>query len=78
MIMERLESPPPEKMFKIPKNWLLERKRESANVSMPGIGIAESNLKMTNEKITKSTLFRKTVSVQISFILFKKFSIVFV
>ena len=74
-MIERLESPPPENIFKIPKNWLLVRKRLSSTVSIPGIGIAESNLKSTKAKSTKKTLFRRMVSVQINFILLKKFSI---
>src|SRR3989338_7724821 len=73
--MERLESPPPEKIFKIPKNWLLARKRLSSKVSIPGIGIAESSLKTTKAKSTNKTLFRKPTSVQINFILFQKFCI---
>src|SRR3989338_9152533 len=75
MIMERFESPPPENIFRMPKNWLLERKRLSARVSMPGIGIAESNLKTISDKNTNKTLFRRVVSVQTNFVLFKKFCI---
>src|SRR3990167_6659388 len=61
----------------IPGIDTLERKRFSSNVSMPGIGIAESNLKTTKAKNTNKTLFRRIVSVQISFILFQKFCIIY-
>ena len=77
MIIERLESPPPEKIFKIPKNWLLERNLDKATVSMPGIGIAERSLKTTRATKTNNTLFRNTLSVQINFILFQNDCIVF-
>jgi len=77
MMMERLESPPPEKMFKMPKNWLLDKNRSSATVSIPGIGIAESNLNIISAKKTNRTLLRKPASVQINFILFQKFCMCF-
>src|ERR1035437_1075358 len=78
MIMERVVSPPPENIFKIPKNWLLERNLLSSIVSTPGMGIEASNLKITKAKSTNKTLLRKVVSVQINFILFQKFCIFFV
>src|SRR3989344_3410973 len=75
MMMERLESPPPANIFRMPKNWLLERKRESSGVLIPGIGMAESKRKTIRAKNTNSTLLRRFVSVQINFILFQKFCI---
>src|SRR3990167_500304 len=75
MMMERLESPPPEKIFKMPKNWLLERNRFKARVSIPGIGIAASKRKTANAKRTKRTLLRKVLSVQTNLTLFQKFCI---
>nr|AKQ05747.1 hypothetical protein [uncultured Parcubacteria bacterium Rifle_16ft_4_minimus_31020] len=77
MIIDKLESPPPENIFKMPKNWLLDRKRLSSSVSMLGIGIVESSLNIINEKSTKRTLFLRVVSVQTNFSLFKKFCIYF-
>src|SRR3989344_6579389 len=75
MIMDRLESPPPANMFRIPKNWLLERNRASSGVLMPGMGTAESSRKIIRANKTNSTLLRRFVSVQINFILFQKFCI---
>src|SRR3989338_7344032 len=77
MMIERFESPPPEKMFRMPKNWLLERKRLSSRVSMPGMGMAARTRKTTKAKSTKRILLRRDMSVQISFILFQKFCIDF-
>jgi hypothetical protein len=76
IIIERFDKPPPENMFNIPKNWLFERNLFNATVSIPGIGIAERNLKSIKEKSTKSILFLRDFSVKANFILFKKFSIV--
>ena len=69
MIIDKLESPPPENIFKMPKNWLLARNRLSSTVSMPGIGIAASNLNTIKAAKTNKTLFLKILSVQINFIL---------
>jgi hypothetical protein len=75
--IERLESPPPEKIFSIPKNWLFERNLLSARVSIPGIGIAASNRNRIREPRTKSTFFLKDESFQTNFILLQKFPIYF-
>src|SRR3989344_7569237 len=75
IIMERLESPPPEKIFNIQKNWLPARNLLSSTASIPGIGIAERSRKTTSEKSTKMTLRRRDMSVQINFIFAKKFCI---
>ena len=57
MIMERLVNPPPEKMFKMPKNWLLERNLFSSTVSIPGIGIAAKTKTNSSFKLSKRWLY---------------------
>ncbi len=76
IIIDRLDSPPPEKTFKIPKNWLLDKKPARAGAFTPGIGIAAKILKTINAKSTNRILFRKVRSVQINFTLCQKFNIV--
>src|SRR3989344_7094409 len=58
--IERLESPPPEKIFKRPKNWLLEKKAASAFLSTPGIGTDARKRKSASAPMTKN--MRKRIS----------------
>src|SRR5258708_6623818 len=75
MMMDKLDNPPPENIFRMPKNWLLVRNLARAVLSMPGIGIEERSLKTISAKKTNSTFFLRDASVHISFILLKKFCI---
>ena len=77
MMIERLDKPPPEKIFKMPKNWLFDRNCESLTGSMPGIGIAAKTRKMIRAPKTKRILFRRLLSSQIILILFQIFCILF-
>ena len=77
MMIERFESPPPEKIFKIPKNWLLFKNLERATVSIPGIGIEARSLKTINEPSTNKIRFLKDGSTQINFTFSKNFCILF-
>lgn len=70
MIIEKEESPPPEKIFKKPRKLLLDKATAKAPLSTPGIGIEERNLTIANIKTTKSILFLKTLSCQILFRVF--------
>src|SRR3989344_1208368 len=60
--MERLESPPPEKRLRSPKNWLLEKKSSSCAALPPGIGIAAKTRKTMSAPSTNSTRLRSDLS----------------
>src|SRR3989344_8400167 len=62
IMIERVEKPPPEKMFKRPRNWLVARYVESAAASMPGIGMAARRRKTMSAPRTKSTRLRSVSS----------------
>ena len=51
--IDRLANPPPEKMLRSPKNWLLLKNSWSTNISTPGIGIearARNTIRAPNTK----------------------------
>ena len=64
MTIERLESPPPENMFRKPKNWLDESNLAKLVGSTPGIGIAANRRKITRAATVKPILLRRIGSLR--------------
>src|SRR3989344_5151092 len=67
MTMERFESPPPEKIFKRPRNWLLFRKASRRAASIEGMGTVARMRKTrsapnTNRIRMRSVSSRKMIS----------------
>src|SRR3989338_2392609 len=69
IMIERFEKPPPEKMLRIPRNWLLAKKASSCAALIPGIGIAARKRKTTSAANTKRMRVRKVSSSKTSFTL---------
>src|SRR5437867_4155528 len=69
IMIERFENPPPEKILRRPKNWLLLRNAASCAALMPGIGIAARNRKTTSAARTNKIRVRSCSSVRTSFTL---------
>src|SRR3989338_2456579 len=68
--MERLDKPPPEKMFKKPRIWLELRSWLKRTESMPGIGMLARILKATSPSKTKKIFLRRSGILNICKILF--------
>ena len=64
MTMDRLERPPPEKMFRKPKNWLDESSLARLVASTPGIGMAAKRRKTTRAPTVKPILLRRIGSLK--------------
>ena len=64
--IDRLESPPPEKIFRSPKNWFDERNDSSLNVSIPGTGKAASIRKAIKAPRVKRIRLRSVASFNTS------------
>ena len=62
IIIERFESPPPEKIFKSPKKSLPEINCSKRKVSIPGIGMVAIKRKATNIKRVNKILFLRILS----------------
>ena len=64
--MDSCSSPPPEKMFKSPKNWLFAKKDARAFLSTPGIGTAASKRKSASAPAKKKIRNRISGSLNAS------------
>ena len=74
--IDRCESPPPVKILRVPRNWLLLKKASSFILSIPGIGIPASNRNTIRASSTNKTRDLSVLSVNIVFILFQTVSII--
>ena len=77
MTIERFDRPPPEKMFRMPKNWLLARNCWSAPALTPGTGIVAISRKAAKRPIITRMRFLSGRSFQIILIFWKKVFMVF-
>ena len=75
IMIDKVESPPPENIFRTPRNWLLFMNEDNLKASIPGIGIAERSLKTRRAARTNNTRDLKDLSVNIILILLKTVSI---
>ena len=57
MTMDRLERPPPEKMFRKPKNWLEFRRALKLAAFTLGMGMADNTRKSTSASTVKPMRF---------------------
>ena len=67
IIIDKLESPPPEKIFKNPNKESEDNDCNNASLFTPGKGIAAKTLINKSMAITKNIFPRKTLSVKIIF-----------
>ena len=67
IIIENVESPPPENTFNILNNWLPANTPASLAWSTPGIGIAANMRNTTKKNTINSTRLRRFLSVNIDF-----------
>src|SRR3989344_5115669 len=74
MTMERLEKPPPEKILRRPRSWLLLKNASSWRASMPGMGMAARMRKSTSAASIKRRRERRSSSSMTSFTLCKNVS----
>lgn len=75
IIIDNRDKAPPEKMFRNPKSWLEEKNSRSFWLSMPGIGTAAINLKITNKAAITKIFRRKSLILKIWIIFFIVFNL---